>query len=333
MSRTAPIVANEFLCTDTVQIILSYLSTPKDIAAFRLVHPASIGTFYPHTITPVHVAALPTDETIDMSYLKVVAGMSILSWPSERGMTSSCTAFLSRLTRLDITSYYADIPATAINSLVGLIELRLCNAQSLTGVYLPHLRRLMAGTSLDTRLHTIPHDFCVAHPNLTHIVAEGYVPGAFKCLEVFHGSPLGDILEDNAKTLRVFSSDDKYYFSLNGGNNIPTFDRLLVTVNVSCAVIIHAPNLEEYHMHGPSPTFIIPDRINLIVVYYNNMKHITDRRGMYDYYPRSEINGRYLPRKWSPEHGDHRRCNIIRNDGKRPLYLPDVYDKAVLMSM
>lgn len=329
------IVTNEFLCTDTVQIILSYISAPKDIAAFRLVHPAAIGTFYPHTITPIHVAALPTDEAADMSYLKVVTGMSILSWPRKLSMTSLCSAFLSRLTRLDITSYYADIPATAINSLVNLIELRVCNAQSLTGVYLPHLRRLMAGTSLDvdSRLQTIPRDFCVNHPNLTHIVAEGDVPAVFKCLEVFHGSPLGDLLEDNAKTIRIFSSDDDYFFSINGGRDVPTFDRLLVTVNVRPKVIMHAPNLEEYHMHEPGAMFVIPERINLVVVYYNDMKHIADRPGLYDYYPRSGINGRYSPRKWSPEHGDHRRCNVIRSDGKQPLYLPDVYDKSVLMSM
>lgn len=306
MSQIVPIIANEFLCIDTANIVASYLDEMADILALRTVCTTTASITYPRKEITIR-ANCNTNASLsaffeDVRRLTIRSGCIVASWITT----------LNLLESISVPQY-----SPYINSMPNLTALYTPSTILLGNVHLPKLRRLYC-----TSTRMLPDNFCRRHKQLTHLIIESECSEEFNSLEVVSGSISARVMKRNATTLRMIYSKYKTYVSCRDDKVALSYPNLVFATNISPGIIDFAPNLEEYYylyltnIIKPNATYGLKVfgsvSGSIFRVNGNYKRYIYGRRG----------NGVSV---WGND--------VVRSDGKRSMFIPFVDDKKALMDM
>ncbi len=301
MSHPTQHIANEFLCIDTANIVATYLDKMADIIAFRAVCTTTSFIDYPRGWASicyrgkniVHLSSFFNG----VRHLTVTGGRVAADW----------------ITTLDLShndEYMSAIEAKKyINSMPNITTLYTFSTHILSDVHLPNLRKLYCSSPAP-----LPADFCKRHSFLTHLVVTGGFPNVFDRLEVIGGSYPLVAMTLCAATVRIIYSEHMISDTTAGY----TFPNLVVSVNVTADIANMSPNLEEYYLlRKPHHMSFSRDKLKVIATNHNTAVSVLS--GSPNIYLSGDIPSG--------------RQDIIRSDGKRPLFNPFIDDKRALLML
>ncbi len=315
MSRPTQHIANEFLCTDTANIVASYLDEMADILALRTVCTITASITYPRKEIAIR-AECNTNTSLsvffeDVRRLTVRRGCIVASWITTLNLLESVSV-------PQYSPYLIRMP--------NLIALYTPSTLLLGNVRLPKLRRLYC-----TSTRNLPDDFCRQHKQLTHLIIESECSEEFNSLEVVSGSISARVMKRNAPTLRMIYSKYRTYVSCRDDKVVPSYPNLIFAANISPGIIDFAPNLEEYYylylttINKPSTRY----GMKVIASVPGSNFRVGGNHNIYSYRRHCETGKNYRRVNGIGTWGS----DVIHPDGKRSMFIPFVDDKKALMDM